>query len=139
MHGSLCNDEVIATIVELFWLTLPDKIYYIFLFNFSCYTEAMQWIWTDWFPWPKRIEKWWKMNIRKYVNLRLHNGLITGIKRTTTFWFASLVKTLSDSIFPCNLQLKHIKWQIFINFIFLSQFHYFISFWWVYVQFKLQG
>ena len=70
---------------------------------------------------------------------RIHNGLKTGIKRTPIFGFAIAVKTLSDSIFPCYLQLKHIKWQIFINFIFLSQIHYFIIFWWVYVQFKLQG
>ena len=69
----------------------------------------------------------------------IHNGLKTGIKRTTSFRFASAVKTLSDSIFPCFLQLKHSKWQIFINFIFLSQFHNFISFWWVHVQFQLQG
>ena len=69
----------------------------------------------------------------------VHNGLKTGIKRTATFWFASAVKTLSDSIFPCFLQLKHSIWQILINFIFLSLFQNFISFWWVHVQFRLQG
>ena len=68
-----------------------------------------------------------------------HNGLKTGIIRTPIFWLAISVKTLSDSISPCYLQLKHIKWQIFINFIFLSQFHNFISIWSVQVQFKLQG
>ena len=67
------------------------------------------------------------------------NGLKTGIKRTHILWLAIAVKTLSASISSCYLQLKHIKWQIFINFIFLSQFHYFIGFWWVHVQFKLQG
>ena len=99
-------------------------------FNFAGISTAI-------FSWKKRGQmypcKWF------YLYPPNHNGLKTGIKRTTSFWFASAVKTLSDSIFPCFLQLKHSKWQIFINFIFLSQFHNFISFWWVHVQFQLQG
>jgi hypothetical protein len=42
-------------------------------------------------------------------SLRSHSGLETGIKRTPIFLFAIAVKTLSDSISPCYLQLKHIK------------------------------
>ena len=43
------------------------------------------------------------------LTLYNHNGLKTDIKRTTNFRFARAVKILSDSIFPCYLQLKHIK------------------------------
>ena len=68
-----------------------------------------------------------------FIILKLHNGLKTGIKRTANYWYASAVKTLRDSIFPCYLSLKHIKWQIFINFKFLSLFHNFIIFWKVHV------
>ena len=98
-----------------------------YLFLAHCVTHYSSWLYSSMWMVPK---------LNPFP--KQHNGLKTGIKRTTFFLFASAVKTLIDSIFPCFLQLKHSKWQIFINFIFLSQFHNFISFWWVHVRFQLQ-
>ena len=75
------------------------------------------WHWQMWVEFGTYFEFW---------RLVLHNWLKTGIIRITNFTFASAENVLNGRIFLWYLWLKHIKWQIFINLIFLSQFHYFI-------------
>ena len=66
-----------------------------------------------------------------------HNVLRIGMKRTSISGLLHVVKGLSGSIFPCQLHLKHSKWQIYYKLIFLNQCHNFIHSWWVHVTLRL--
>ena len=66
------------------------------------------------FRWGKTLPGPGKSNSfpQKFAKiLTFHSGLRIGIKRTTNSELLNIVKILSGSIFPCQLYLKHIKWQ----------------------------
>ena len=69
--------------------------------------------------------------------LLLHSGLRMGMTRTSNSGLLNVVKILSGRIFPCQLYLKHSKWQIYYNLIFLNQCQNFMYSWWVHVKLRL--
>ena len=66
------------------------------------------------------------LHLFKQLTVKTHNVPRIGMKRTSISGLLHVVKGLSGGIFPCQLYLKHSKWQIYYNLIFLNQCHDFI-------------